>query len=126
EIVTAHLKHLHHGLRRAVTVYDGGVESVGLWIVALQKRVEFLHAGIIVPLRVGAVLGIGGGEDALRELQPRRLQYATDRSRDVGDNVHRTPVDLGGLLDRLGGEFRRGDADEDVGARGLQLRDMVF
>src|SRR6266436_5482576 len=125
QVVAAHLQHLHHGLSHAVAVPDGGIELVGFGIILLEEREEFLHAGIVVPLRVRAVLAIGGRENALRILKARRLHHAADRAGDVGNDMQRLPLDLGEFLDCLRREFRGGDADEDVGAGGFQLDDVV-
>ena len=38
--------------------------------------------------------------------------------------MHRLPAEFGISLDRHGGEFRRGELHEDVGARGLELGDL--
>ena len=40
--------------------------------------------------------------------------------------MQRLPFDLGELLDRLRRELRGGDTDEDVGASGFQLDDVVI
>src|SRR6266403_3846912 len=125
QIIAAHLKNLHHGLGYAVAVHDGAIELVGFGIILLQERIEFLHAGIVVPLGVRTVLGVSGRENALRILKARRLDHGADGGRNVGDDMQRLPFDLGELLDRLRREFRGGDADEDVGAGGLQLDDVV-
>src|SRR6476660_5794343 len=79
EVIAAHFQHLHHGLRHAVAVHDGAIELVGFGIIFLEEGEEFLHAGIVVPLRIRAVLGIGGRENALRILKAGRLDHAADR-----------------------------------------------
>ena len=43
---------------------------------------------------------------------------------DVVEDVQRPPADVVGLADRLGGELRRGDVEESVGARRLQRHDL--
>src|SRR3546814_10307958 len=42
----------------------------------------------------------------------------------VVEQVQWLPADLADLLDRLCGEFRRGDVEEDVGAGGFQVDDL--
>src|ERR1700730_17335168 len=87
EIVAAHLKHLHQGLRNAKTNHDRGVELVAFGKILLQEGQKFLHAGIVVPLRIGSILQIGGGDNALRILKARRLDDAADRRRNVVEDV---------------------------------------
>ncbi len=53
-----------------------------------------------------------------------RLHHAADRVRDVVEQVHRLPADLGHLLDRLRGELRRRGVEEDIGAGSLQVDDL--
>src|SRR3569832_1373739 len=40
EIVAAHLKHLHHGLRGGIAEHHGSIELVGLGIVLSEERVK--------------------------------------------------------------------------------------
>ena len=47
-----------------------------------------------------------------------------DPDRDVGQERHRLPADLGDLADRLRGEFRRRRNHQHVGAGGLKLDDL--
>jgi len=78
-------------------------------------------AGIVLPLRIGGILQIVGRDDALRILEAGRLDHAADRGRDVVEEVQRVPSDFGDFLDRLRGEFRRGDVEEDVGAEAFNV-----
>src|SRR5271169_2800317 len=98
KVIAAHLQHLHHGLRCAITVHHRAVELVGVGVVLLEEGQEFPHAGIVVPLRIGAILGIGGGKNALGVLEARRLDHAANRGRDVGHDMQRLPFDLGEVM----------------------------
>ena len=59
EIVTAHFQHLGQGRGGAVAVDHAGIGLVGARHVLVDELVPTLHAGIVGPLRVGGVLGIG-------------------------------------------------------------------
>ncbi len=48
--------------------------------------------------------------------KPAGLITPPTEAETLDDDVHRLPVDLGELLDRLGGEFRRGDAEMKTSA----------
>src|SRR6185312_13253975 len=82
-------------------------------------------AGVALPLRIRGILQVGGRDDALRVLEAGRLDHAADGRSDVVEDVKRLPLDLIDLLDRLRGEFRGGDVEEYVGARSLQLDDVI-
>ena len=125
KIVAALLQHLNQRLCEAVAGDRALVELVAVRKVLGHEGIELLHAGIIVPLRVGGILDIGGRDNVLRILISSRLDHAADRGRHVIEEVQRLPSDLGGFLDRLRGEFRRCDIDEHVGAARLQLDDMA-
>src|SRR2546430_7222557 len=59
EVVVALLEHLDHCLRDAVADDDRVVELVAFRKILGQEIQELLHAGVIVPLRVGDILQIG-------------------------------------------------------------------
>ncbi len=65
--------------------------------------------------------GVERRDDALRIFEPGRLHDAADRRRHVVDIVGGLPADFGGLLDGLSRELGRGDVEEHVGARVLEL-----
>src|ERR1700760_4945675 len=51
QVVAAHLQHLHQRLRNAVAENGGAIEPIAVGIVFGEEFQEFLHAGIVVPLR---------------------------------------------------------------------------
>src|SRR6202035_3291110 len=100
-----------YGLGLAVAEYDRPVSLVGVRRVFGEEGVEFLHTFVIVPLRIGSVLGIGCGENALGIFETCRLKHRSNGRADVTLEVHGLPAEFGYLLDALGGELRRGDAE---------------
>src|SRR5581483_1344762 len=83
EIVAALLEHLDHGLRDGVTDDDRTIELVGFRKILGQEIQKLFHAGVIVPLRIGNVLQVGGRNDALRVIESGRLDDAADGGGDV-------------------------------------------
>ena len=74
EVVAAHLEHLRQRLGGAVAVDVAEPSSlVGARNVLVDEFDPFLHAGVVVPLRIGRVLGVGRREHALRILEAGRL-----------------------------------------------------
>src|SRR6266481_7625531 len=58
EVIAALLQNSGHGLRDGITVYDKEIGLVGVGRIPGKEAVELLHALVIVPLRIGAVLQI--------------------------------------------------------------------
>ena len=88
------------------------------------KSAKCLEARVVLPARIGGVLAVIGGDQALGLLETRRLQHRGDRDRDVGDIARRRPAEIVGLADRLRREFRRRGDHEHIGARALQRDDL--
>ena len=84
-----------------------------------------LEARIVVPLRVGRILGVVGRQHALGVVEAGGLHHAADRGRHVGEDLHRLPAELGGLADGLRAELRRGVDQQHVGIERLQLDDVA-
>src|SRR5260221_2434145 len=101
EIVTAHFQRRRQGLGCAVTIDDTRIGLVRARHVLVEELDPFLHAGIVAPLRIGAVLGVGRRQYALGVVETGRCHDAADRGRHVGDDLQRLPAELGGLLDGL-------------------------
>ena len=74
--------------------------------------------------RILALHPVHRRHDAFGVFHARRRHYGRHRFRHRGKEMHRLPTDFGIALDRHGGEFRRGELHEDVGARGLELGDL--
>src|SRR6266852_3378973 len=124
EIVAAGLQHMHEALCDGVAVYHVAIYPVAFREILDEEFVEGLHAGVILPLRIGRILQIGGRDDGLRILKTDRLHHGADRGTDVVKKVQRLPANLVHLLDRLRREFRRGDIEEHIGVQRLQLDDV--
>src|SRR5258708_7276296 len=60
EVVAAGLQHMHQALRDGVTVHQVGIDSVAFREVLGEELVEGLHAGIVLPLRIGRILQVVG------------------------------------------------------------------
>ena len=76
---------------------------------------EQQQARSVLPLGIVRILEIGSAQNALRVFKAGGFQHAGDRGRNVGHDVHGIPLQLADPLDRLRGEFRRADIDEDIG-----------
>src|SRR3954468_2318383 len=124
EIVAALLQHLHQRARHAVAVHREARGLVALRIVLVHEGEPLLRARIVLPLRIGRVLAVERGQDALRVLDAGGADTRADRCRPAVEQMHGLPANLGGLLDRLRGELRRGHIVEHVRAGGLETDDL--
>ena len=74
--------------------------------------------------RILALQAVHRRHDAFGVFHARRHHHGRHRFRHRGEEMQRLPAEFGISLDRHGGEFRRGELHEDVGARGLELGDL--
>src|SRR5450755_470711 len=77
---------------------------------------EAPHSRMALPLRARYVHLKSGTENTLRVVEPRGSQDCSDGYRYVRHDMDRMPIELGDLLDRLSGKFRRSDIEENIGA----------
>src|SRR3982751_1464331 len=79
-----------------------------------------LHVGIARERGVIRVFDDLAGQYTGRDIEPGRLQRAIDAAARAADDAQGIPFEFGGLADREGGELRRAEHDERIGAARLE------
>jgi len=87
QFVAALLQDLNQRLRSHHCICDVVVAAVAFGKPLAEEFIEFLDASIILPFRIGNILGVAYGNHALRRLVSRRLNYRADRRTDVVENI---------------------------------------